>query len=75
MFFLWRSSVSSSPFGRSPGFGLSLIIHGLLFVLFGVAILGAPELLAYIVATFLTFVGIGLLVTGWRLWKLGRSGW
>ena len=48
---------------------MSLILNGLLCMLFGLAILAAPELLAYIVATFLIVVGASLLAMGWKARK------
>jgi len=42
---------------------------GLLCILFGIAIISAPELLAYIVAIFFILLGASLFVTGWRMRK------
>lgn len=64
MFFLFRPS--SQPF-TSPAWGSSLLLNGLLCVLLGVSILAAPELLAYIVAFFLLFLGVSLLLLGWKM--------
>ena len=67
MLFFWRSHSSVPGPLRSPLFGPSLIVNGLLCILFGLAILAAPELLAYIVAAFLLFVGTSLLIAGWKM--------
>ena len=64
MFFLRRSGPSSFP---SHSWGTSLITYGLLFLLFGVSILLAPDLLAYIVAAFLILIGISLVAAGLRM--------
>jgi len=51
----------------SAGVRSGLLMNGVLCVLFGIAILAAPELLAFIVATFFIVVGLSLLVTWWKL--------
>ena len=45
----------------------SLLITGLLALLFGIAILIQPDLIAYLVATFFIVIGLSLLGTWWRL--------
>ena len=57
---------SSFPAGGSP-FGSSLLINGVLCMLFGLAILAAPELLAYIVASFMIIVGASLIISWWKI--------
>lgn len=52
--------------------GVSLIVHGLFCALFGVAIIIAPELLAYLVAAFFFIVGVSLVSTGMRMRKWTR---
>jgi uncharacterized membrane protein YqjE len=47
--------------------GSSMIVQGSLCVLFALAIIAAPELLAYIVAAFFLLFGLGLIATGWKL--------
>ena len=64
MFFLRHSG--SAPFSGNS-FGASLITYGLLFLLFGVSILLAPDLLAYIVASFLILIGASLLIAGLKM--------
>ncbi len=49
------------------GMGNGLLINGILCILFGIAILAAPELLAYIVATFLIIVGISLIAASQKI--------
>jgi len=44
-----------------------LLSTGLLSLLVGLAIIAAPELLAYIVASFFVVTGITLLLTWWNL--------
>ena len=66
MFFLLRRS-SNSSFPPGSSWGSSLIVYGLFFVLFGMSILMAPELLAYIVATFLLLIGVSLVAAGWKM--------
>lgn len=52
---------------RPPYSAGGLLFYGLLFVFFGLAILGAPELLAYFVASILLFIGASLLTAWWKL--------
>jgi len=54
---------------RPPSTGVrsGLLINGILCVIFGLAILAAPDLLAFIVATFLIVVGASLLIAWWKL--------
>lgn len=47
--------------------GSGLLTAGLLSLLFGLAIIMAPELLAYIVASFFIVTGVSLLMTWWTL--------
>ena len=74
MLFSWRQSSVPSPyrgggfFGRGGGlFGSSLLVNGLLCILFGVVILMEPELLAYIVAVFFVLLGAMLLSAWWKM--------
>ena len=66
MFFLHRTS--QQGFSGRP-WGSSLMTSGALCILFGIAIIAAPELLAYIVATFLIFIGVWMLMAWYRLRK------
>ncbi|MDD3896794.1 MAG: DUF3096 domain-containing protein [Candidatus Peribacteraceae bacterium] len=61
----FSSSRQRSPMGN--GMGNGLLINGILCILFGIAILAAPELLAYIVATFLIIVGISLIAASKKI--------
>lgn len=57
-------------FGQKPPsyqFGNGFLFNGLLCVFFGLAILAAPELLAYFVATVLLIIGASLLTTWWKI--------
>ncbi|MBM3231293.1 hypothetical protein FJZ28_03110 [Candidatus Peregrinibacteria bacterium] len=56
-------------FSRNPSspFGGGLLFNGLLCVFFGLAILAAPELLAYFVATVLLFFGATMLTMWWKV--------
>ncbi len=57
-------------YGRGNGmFGSSLLTMGVLSLGFGLAIIAAPELLAYIVASFFIVTGVSLLMTWWQLRK------
>ncbi len=67
MFFLRHSG--PSPFSGNS-FGTSLVTYGLLFLLFGISILLAPDLLAYIVASFLILIGASLLIAGLKMRRL-----
>ncbi|MFA6259816.1 MAG: DUF3096 domain-containing protein, partial [Candidatus Peribacteraceae bacterium] len=57
------------------GMRTGLLFNGILCVLFGFAILVAPELLAYIVATFLIIVGISLIAAWWKVHNALRGKW
>lgn len=46
---------------------------GLLLSLMAIAILVWPELLAYMVATILLFIGISLTIWGWSMRQIGKS--
>ncbi|MCB0161659.1 MAG: hypothetical protein KDD83_26160 [Caldilineaceae bacterium] len=61
-------------FGRvgTGGLGLLLLVPGLALILFALAILIWPELLAYLVATMLLFAGISLTLWGWSSYRAGR---
>ena len=67
------------PFGHKPpmmgGVGPGLLFNGILCILFGIAILMAPELLAYIVATFLIIIGVSLLVMWWKVRGFSSKKW
>jgi uncharacterized membrane protein HdeD (DUF308 family) len=49
------------------GMGNGLLINGILCIVFGIAILAAPELLAYIVATLLIIVGFSLVAASKKI--------
>ncbi|MBI1934339.1 DUF3096 domain-containing protein [Candidatus Peregrinibacteria bacterium] len=56
-------------FGNRQGSsaGSAFLFFGTLCTAFGFAILVAPNLLAYFVASLLIIMGISLLGTGWKL--------
>ncbi len=56
---------------QPPPFGGSLLFNGILFICFGLAVLAAPELLAYFIATLLIIFGASLLTAWWKIqqWK------
>ncbi len=64
--FLFRSP---SPYGNKSPFGSMFLSAGVLSLAFGLAILIAPDLLAYLVATFFIVMGVSLLST----WFSGRN--
>ncbi len=64
LFFLHRRS--SYPGAPSSG-GSSLLGSSLLCLLFGLAILAAPDLLAYFIASFLILIGLMLFGMWWRI--------
>ena len=66
MFSFLKFRHAPSVYDNRP-FGSSLLVTSLLCLLFGSAILVAPELLAYIVATFLILVGVVLFMFWWRV--------
>jgi uncharacterized membrane protein HdeD (DUF308 family) len=61
----------TQPYKQGPSrFGSSFLLLGLLSLFFGLAILSAPELLAYLVAGFFIVAGIWMLGIWWKLRKL-----
>lgn len=56
--------------GPGTPFGSSLLLLSLLSIFFGLAILSAPELLAYLVAGFFIFIGVWMLGMWWRIRRL-----
>lgn len=54
------------------GAGLFLLVPGIALILFALAILIWPELLAYLVATMLLFAGVTLTLWGWSAYRAGR---
>ncbi len=54
---------------KPPTFGKAFLFNGLLCVFFGLAILAAPELLAYFVATILLIIGVSMLSTWYKIKK------
>jgi uncharacterized membrane protein HdeD (DUF308 family) len=57
-----------------PGGGWWLMMApGILLILFGLAILIWPQLLAYLVAGALIFVGVLLTLWAWRVRRLARG--
>lgn len=54
------------------GLGWMLMVPGLFLTGLALAILLWPELLAYMVASVLLGVGLGLLSWGWWLWRSER---
>lgn len=57
---------------QRPVFGNGLLFNGLLCVFFGIAILAAPELLAFFVATILLIIGASFLTAWWKVRNMGR---
>ena len=55
------------------GLGWMLMIPGLFLIVFAVAILIWPQLLAYLVATVLLAAGISLSMWGWRVSRAARQ--
>ncbi len=55
------------------GLGSSMITGGILLIVFGLAILAAPELLAYIVATVLVLSGVSALIAGMTMRKARKD--
>lgn len=55
--------------GGTP-FGSSLFMLSILSIGFGLAILSAPELLAYLVAGFFIFTGLWMLGLWWKIKRL-----
>lgn len=66
MMFLYRSSSSTQPVGRSP-LRSGMLSLGLLMLFFGILVFIAPELINYLIASFFTVTGISLIIAWWRL--------
>ena len=54
---------------RPPRFGNGFLFNGLLCVFFALAILSAPDLLAYFVAVILLIIGTSMLTAWWKIRK------
>lgn len=54
------------------GFGWVLMIPGIFLIVFAIAILIWPQLLAYLIATVLLVAGISLSMWGWRMYRATR---
>ena len=61
---------SWSPAGSNLGW--MLMVPGLALIAFALAILIWPELLAYLVAGVLLFIGVSLTVWGWSAYRAGK---
>lgn len=65
-FFVSRSQPYQSG-NRGPRMGSFLLMPGLLCVFAGIAIIAAPELLAYFVASVFLIIGASLIGMWWRM--------
>lgn len=66
MFFFSNRGFSIGNRPPTQGMGTGMLLNGIMCILFGLCILAAPELLAYLVATFLIFIGGSILMMWWR---------
>ncbi len=67
MWFLMRPR---QPYERGSSVARSwLLLLSIVCIVFGLAIIEAPELLAYIVASFFILTGVSLLLTWWKLFR------
>lgn len=67
MWFLMRRR---QPYEKGfPMLRSSLLLVSVLCILFGIAIIEAPELLAYIVAAFFIITGVSLFATWWKMYR------
>lgn len=57
---------------EKPRFGLVLMVPGLAFIMLGVVVLIEPQILAWLVATALIVMGIGMLVMAGFMRSMGR---
>lgn len=65
---MWTLLRRRQPYEKGFSFlRSSLLLISIVCILFGIAIIEAPELLAYIVATFFIITGISLLTTWWKM--------
>lgn len=67
MLFFLRHSSGYELRRTGNAIGAGLLSLGLLSLLFGIAVFAAPQLLAYIVASFFVIVGLSMIATWWRL--------
>ena len=74
MFFLFKRGLS---FGRQPPpmvhLSGGLLLNGILCIIFGLAILAAPDLLAFIVAIFLIIIGLSLLGAWYKVKQTAKK--
>lgn len=68
MMYLFRDMGQQNGRGKSAAQS-GMLVMGLLSLVFGLAIIAAPELLAYIVASFFIVTGISILSAWWSLRK------
>lgn len=66
MFFA-RNRTSVVDTSARSSIGAFLLLPGSLSILFGLAVIAAPELLAYLVAGFFIFIGVSMIGTWWNL--------
>lgn len=67
MLHFFRQSLGYVSQQQARTAGSGLLFNGLLCVLFSVAIFTNPDLLAFLVATFLMIIGVSLLTTWWKV--------
>jgi len=67
MFHFFKHSLSYVTQQQARSAGSGLLFNGMLCILFALAILANPDLLAFLVAVFLMIVGVSLLTTWWKV--------
>ena len=59
--------------GRGGSLGRLLIIPGLLFIGLGILVIVVPELLRIMVAAAFIFIGVLLVMMGWRMGRAQKA--
>jgi len=57
---------------EKPGFGFMFIVPGIVFVILGIAVLIEPQILAWLVAIALIFMGIAMLMMAGFMRRIGK---
>ena len=59
--------------GRRRSLGMMLIVPGLLFIGLGILVIVVPELLRIMVASAFIFIGVLLMMAGWRMGRAQKA--
>jgi hypothetical protein len=69
MFHIFNRGLSYVTTNQARHAGSGLLFNAIICILFSLAVFANPDLLAFLVASFLMVIGLSLLYTWWRLQK------